>query len=140
MQVKRVMTNDVRYIPSSTTLKQAAEIMRSMDCGFLPVGDSADGKLLGVITDRDIAMRGIAEGMDPIACTVKDVLTEKVLYCFQNDSLESAAKSMEAQQVYRLIVLNNKTDKRLCGIITLGDIVRHSQTDLVAKTVGNIAA
>lgn len=140
MQVRQVMTDNVEYVASQTTLKQAAELMRDMDCGFLPIGDNPKGKLLGVVTDRDIAVRAIADGKDPMITPVSDALTRKVMYCFQDDDLQEAAKSMEEQRIYRLVVLDNADDKRMCGIISLGDILRHNQTELAARAAGKIAA
>src|SRR5690625_287659 len=112
MKISEVMTRNAEYIPSSTTLEEAAVRMREVDSGFLPIGDSPDGRLQGVITDRDIVVRALAEGLDPADTTVEQVRSNKVLYCFQDDDLHSAADSMGQQQVYRLIVLDNPDDKR----------------------------
>lgn len=138
MKISEVMTRNVEYIPSSTTLEEAAVRMRELDTGFLPIGDSPDGKLQGVITDRDIVVRALAEGLDPADTTVEQVRSNKVLYCFQDDGLQSAADSMAQQQVYRLIVLDNPDDKRLSGVITLGDILRHDQEPLAERTARSI--
>lgn len=135
MKIKDVMTRDVEYIPTDTTLKQAAEKMAELDTGFLPLGNSDSDKLRGVITDRDITIRAIATGLDPNQTTVEQIKTDKVLYCFEDDDVDSAADSMHDQQVNRLIVLNNKEEKRLCGVITLGDIFRHNE-----EKAGNYAA
>ena len=140
MLVREAMTGHAEYIPSSTNLKQAAEKMRELDCGFLPLGDSPEGKLLGVITDRDIVIRGIAKGCDPLSTTVDSIKSDNVLYCFQDDNLAEAAHSMHDQQVYRLVVLNNKKDMKLCGVISLGDITRHHEFALAAEAVEGIVA
>lgn len=139
MNIKDVMTRNVEYIPSDTTLEEAAMKMRDLDCGFLPIGDSSDGKLQGVVTDRDIVLRALAEGMDPADTTVEQIKSNKVLYCYQDDDLQSAADSMGEQQVYRLIVLNNPEEKRLCGVITLGDILRHNQERIAEQAAKNIS-
>jgi CBS domain-containing protein len=138
MQVQDVMSSKVTYIPSNTTLAQAAVQMRDNDTGFLPIGDSDDEKLQGVITDRDIVVRSIADGMDPNRTTVKDAKSDKVLYCYEDDDISAAAKSMQEQQVYRLVVLNNESEKRLCGVVTLGDIVRHGEEKLGGVTAKGI--
>jgi len=138
MKISEVMTRNVEYIPSSTTLEEAAVRMRELDTGFLPIGDSPDGRLQGVITDRDIVVRALAEGLDPADTTVEQVRSDRVLYCFQDDDLHSAADSMGQQQVYRLVVLDNPDDKRLSGVITLGDILRHDQEHLAERTARNI--
>lgn len=127
MLVREAMTGNAVYVPATTTLQEAARLMKDRDTGFLPIADTGQDKLEGVVTDRDIAIRGIAEGMDPSSATVKEVETDRALYCFQDDSVEAASKSMREQQVYRLVVLDNKDDKRLQGVISLGDIIRHGQ-------------
>lgn len=124
MKVNEVMTRNVEYLASDTTLAEAAQCMRDQDCGFLPIGDDPQGKLQGVITDRDIVVRAIAEGCDPEEGTIGEYKTDKVLYCYESDDVQNAARNMREQQVYRLIVLNNDREKRLCGVVTLGDIVR----------------
>lgn len=132
MQIREVMTDHPEYVPTNTTLKEAATRMRELDCGFLPLGDDPNGKLQGVITDRDITIRGVAEGLDPNSATVKDVKTDRVLYCFEDDDMRDVAHNMEEQQVYRLIVLDNRDDKKMCGIVTLGDILRRTGNTVLA--------
>lgn len=138
MQVQHIMSSNVHYIPSSTTLAEAATMMREIDTGFLPIGDPDKDKLQGVITDRDIVVRAIAVGKDPRQTTVSEVKTDKVLYCYQKDSVEKAAEHMRNQQVYRLIVLDGADSKRLCGVISLGDIVRHDGEELGGETARDI--
>lgn len=138
MQVKQAMTKEVHFIPSSTTLSDAARKMAVMDCGFLPIGDTSDDRLKGVVTDRDIVMRAVAEGKDPDKTTVAEVRTDRVLYCYEDDDVEDAARSMREQMVYRLIVLSNSKDKLLSGIISLGDIVQQDREQLAAETVKGI--
>jgi len=134
------MTGKAEYISANTTLGQAAQKMRDLDVGFLPIGDKQEDKLQGVVTDRDITVRGIAAGKDPDKTTVSSVETDKVLYCFESDSLEEAATSMQNQKVYRLIVLNSPDQKRLCGIVSLGDILQHGELKLSAETARAIMA
>lgn len=123
MKVEEVMTTDVDYVPSDMSLAEAANHMKNHDCGFLPIGNDPNGKLQGVITDRDIVLRAVAEGKDPNTTTVSEAKTDKVLYCFRNDDVRDAAYSMRDKQVYRLIVLDSPQTKKLCGVVTLGDIV-----------------
>jgi CBS domain-containing protein len=85
----------------------AARKTRDLDCGFLPVADPREEKLSGVITDRDITLRAVADGRDPAKTTVGDIQSDRVLYCFRNDDVTDAARSMQKQQVYRLVVLAN---------------------------------
>jgi len=139
MQVQQIMSTRVEYIPADTTLAQAAKNMRDRDTGFLPIGDSPQGRLQGVITDRDITVRGVAAGKDPENTTVNQVKTDKVLYCFQDEDVNDVANNMQDQKVYRLIVLNNHDEKRLSGIVSLGDIVRHGSAKLGGETAREIS-
>ena len=140
MKVRDVMTETVNYLPPTASLQDAAQEMLSKNCGFLPVTDEQGEKLAGVITDRDITVRAVAKGKDPTSTQVSDILTNKVLYCFADDDLEDAADSMREQAVYRLFVLDNAQDKQLCGVASLGDIVRHDHTSLAGKTALGITS
>src|SRR5437667_1447256 len=117
MKVSEAMTRDVRVASPDETIRQAAKTMASLDAGVLPVGEN--DHLIGMITDRDIAIRGIAQGKGPKA-KVRDVMTEDVKYCFDDQELEEVTRNMADIQVRRLPVLNR--DKRLVGIVSLGDI------------------
>ncbi|MEX2353976.1 MAG: CBS domain-containing protein [Gammaproteobacteria bacterium] len=140
MLVKEAMTGNAEYIHSGTLLVDAAKKMADLDCGFLPIGDSEQDKLQGVITDRDIAIRGVAGGLDPKQASVGEIKTDKVLYCFEDDDVKDAAENMRDQQVYRLIVLNNKDEKKLCGVISLGDIVRQGQDEVASNAAKGITS
>jgi CBS domain-containing protein len=140
MQVRELMTDKPRFVPGTTTLQEAARTMRDLDCGFLPVADEREQKLSGVVTDRDITVRAVAEGRDPAKTTVADIQSDKVLYCFKDDDVTEAAKRMRANQVYRLVVLDSRDSKKLCGVISLGDILRHEQPELAVKTAEAIVA
>ncbi len=139
MQIKDVMTQNPEYIPSNCTLVEAAQRMKELDTGFLAIGDDPKGKLQGVVTDRDITIRCVAEGADPNTTSVREAQTDRVLYCFEDDDVDDAARNMQEQQVYRLIVLNNRDRKRLSGIVTLGDIARRQENpSLVGQTAKGI--
>jgi CBS domain-containing protein len=140
MQVHELMTSKPQFVPSSTTLKEAAQKMRDLDCGFLPVADAKEEKLAGVVTDRDIAVRAVADGMDPTKTTVTEIKSDGVLYCFKDDDVKQAAERMRSKQVYRLIVLDDRENKKLCGVISLGDIMRHDQTALAGETARGIVS
>lgn len=86
MQVKDVMTREALYIPTGSTLRDAAEMMQQLNCGFLPIGDPSEDRLQGVVTDRDIVLRAVAAGKDPGATTVEEVKSDKVLCCFEGDN------------------------------------------------------
>lgn len=138
--VAEIMSGNVEFVPAGTSLAHAAKKMRDLDCGFLPVSDPGRQKLLGVVTDRDIVTRGVAEERDPLMTPVEEVLSNKVLYCYQSDDIDAAANSMREQRVYRLVVLDNDSDKKLCGVVSLNDIVRHDSEGLAARVAQGIAA
>ena len=140
MKISEIMTRDVEYIHANTPLKQAAETMERLKTGFLPIGNSPQDKLLGVITDRDITIRAVAKGLDPAATPVDRVKTDKVLYCFEDDTAEEAARNMGEQEVYRLVVLDNKNDKRLSGVVSLADIGRAAGVTVSGRTATKISA
>ena len=127
MQVKDIMTKKPQFIHPETTLLEAAQLMNQQDFGFLPIGE--DDKLVGMVTDRDLTIRGTAQGFDPKITPVNKVMTQKVLYVFETDDVEDALKNMQEQQIRRLIVLNDKTNKRMTGIISLGDCAKKSGND-----------
>lgn len=118
MQIKDVMTSDVDLIEPATTINEASRMMRDDEVGALPVAQ--DDSLVGMITDRDIVVRAIAEGKDPSATPVRDAMSERVLYCFDDQSPDEVAANMGENQIRRLPVLNR--DKRLVGIVSLGDL------------------
>ena len=118
MRVSEVMTQGVECIGPDATLQEAAAKMKSLDVGPLPVCDN--DRLVGMVTDRDITVRATAEGDAPTDVRVRDVMTPEVIYCFEDDPVEDAARLMAAKQVRRLVVLNR--DKRMVGIVSLGDL------------------
>jgi len=117
MLVREIMTRDVRLLSPHDNIQDAAKRMRDDDIGSLPVAEG--DRLVGYVTDRDIVVRGLAEGL-PAGAHVHDVMTERVLYCFEDEDVEDVAANMAENQVRRLPVLTR--DKRLCGIVALGDI------------------
>lgn len=118
MQIKDVMTPNVEVVHPDTTLQDAAKKMRDLNVGSLPICDGQ--RLVGTLTDRDITVRAIAEGRDPTATSVRGSMTPEVVYCFEDQAVEEAAKLMKEKQIRRLPVLNR--DKRLVGIVSLGDL------------------
>jgi CBS domain-containing protein len=117
MQVREAMSDDVRIASPNQTIRDAAILMAKIDAGSLPVGD--DDRLVGMITDRDIAIRAIALGKGPDT-PVRDVMSQDVKYCFEDDDVGEVAQNMADIKVRRLPVLNKS--KRLVGIVSLGDL------------------
>jgi CBS domain-containing protein len=134
MKVRDAMTPDVQLCTPEDTLKDAAEAMGALNCGLLPVTEN--DRLVGMISDRDIAVRGIAMGRGPDS-RVRDVMTSDVKYCFEDQDIEDVTENMGDIQVRRLPVLDR--DKRLVGIIALGDIARANSGDGTAAALSEIS-
>jgi CBS domain-containing protein len=117
MQVSEFMTRDVRLIHPQDSIREAARQMRDLDVGSLPVADG--DRLVGFVTDRDIVIRALANSGGPDS-PVREAMSDHVLYCFEDESVETVAANMGRNQVRRLPVLTR--EKRLCGIVALGDI------------------
>ena len=122
-RVADVMATDVRMASPDDTVQHAAQMMRDADAGALPVGDG--DRLVGMVTDRDLALRLVAEGRDPRQTRVRDVMTPEVRYVFEDEDLDHVADNMAEQQVRRLPVVNR--DKRLVGVISLADLARRNR-------------
>jgi len=131
MLVKEVMCPKPKFIPPDTSLQEAATMMRDNDYGFLPIGE--DDRLIGTVTDRDLTVRATAEGKNPSSTHVREVMSQNVLYCWEDDSIEKAAKNMEKEQLHRLIVLNQ--DKRMTGVLSIGDIARKCHNDALCGEI-----
>jgi len=136
MQVKEIMTRSVEVIEPDRPLTEAAQLMREFNIGPLPV--SEEGRLVGMLTDRDIAVRSTAQGEDPARERVRDVMTPEVIYCFEDQSVAQAARMMREYKVRRLVVLDR--DKRLVGIVSLGDLAVEAHDDeLVGNTLEGVS-
>jgi CBS domain-containing protein len=118
MQLKDAMTHGTEVINPEATLQEAARKMQRLDVGPLPVCDG--DRLVGMLTDRDITVRAVAEGCDPTTTTVREAMTPELLYCFEDQDVQEAARLMSQYQVRRLPILNR--NKRLVGMVSLGDL------------------
>jgi len=134
MKVRDAMTSEVQLCTPDDTLRDAAEAMSALNCGLLPVTDSE--RLVGMISDRDIAIRGVAMGRGPDT-RIADVMTAEVMYCFDDQDIEEVIANMGDIQVRRLPVVNRK--KHLVGIIALGDIARARAGDSTAAALSQIS-
>ena len=122
MQVREIMSHEAKIIDPNTTIRDVAQRMRADDIGALPVGEN--DRLIGMVTDRDIIVRAVAEERAPGSTTVREVMSDHVFYCFEDEDVDRAAKTMAEHQVRRLPVLNR--DKRLVGVVALADLGRES--------------
>jgi len=134
MKISEAMSRDVQVTSPTQTIRDAARLMAECDVGSLPVGDN--DRLVGVITDRDIAIRAVAEGKAPTT-KVSEVMSREVLYCFDDQDVEDVAQNMADEKVRRMPVVNR--DKRLVGIISLADLARNEDADTTAQAISNIS-
>ena len=134
-QLKDLMSRDVKVVGPDVTIADAARMMRDGDFGMLPVSDN--DRMIGTISDRDIAIRAVAEGKDA-STKVRDVMSEGIAWAYEDDSVEQAAQIMSERQVRRLPVVDR--DKRLVGIVALGDFaVDSSEIRPAAEALSEIS-
>ncbi|MFN3725132.1 MAG: CBS domain-containing protein [Allosphingosinicella sp.] len=134
MKIADVMTAEVDVVKPDQTIQQAASFMLRADAGSIPVCDGE--RLVGMVTDRDIAVRAVAEGMGPDT-PVRETMSDEVLYCFEDEDVETVAAKMSESQVRRMPVVSRE-DKRLVGIVSLGDISRSNEHDIAALALDGI--
>ena len=120
MKVRDVMSRDVEVLEPGITVHEASRRMAKRDAGAMPVGEN--GRLVGMLTDRDVVVRVVAENRNPAAVTVREAMTPEVEWCFEDDELGSAGARMSESKVRRLPVLDR--DRRLVGILSVGDLAR----------------
>ena len=123
MQIKSIMTEQVNSVRPDTPVADIARTLRDSDIGSAPVAD--EERLIGIVTDRDIVTRVVAAGTDPRTATARDAMSPKVLYCYDDQTVEEVLENMGDQQIRRLPVVNR--DKRLVGIVSLGDLAKASK-------------
>jgi CBS domain-containing protein len=131
VQVKDVMTREVEVVRPDAPLDEAAGMMRSLNVGSLPVCDGE--RLVGMLTDRDIAVRSTAESQHPRTVTVRDVMTPDVVYCFEDQDVAEAAEVMKEHEIRRLVVLDQH--KRLAGIVSVDDLAVDAGAERLAGEV-----
>ena len=136
MLLRDVMTAKIEDIAADATLMQAAKKMKLLDIGAIPV--SENDRLVGIITDRDIAVRAVAEGRDPKKVPVREAMSRDICFCYEDQSVESAAKLMEEKQVRRLPVFDRSD--RAIGMVSLGDLaVRNRDDRLSGEVLGRVS-
>jgi len=134
MKVKQAMTSEVRVASPDQTIREAAQLMAELDAGALPVAEN--DRLVGMITDRDIAVRAVAEGL-PADTPISEIMSHEVLYCYEDQALDDVARNMGQIQVRRLPVVNR--DKRLVGIVSFADLARTEQPTTVGRAVSHVS-
>jgi len=136
MKVKDVMHRGVTWVEPGTSIKDVARMMRDDDIGSVPVGEN--DRLVGIVTDRDIICRGIADGADIATLTAGDVMSKPIIYCRAEDDLEQAVRIMEKNKIRRLPVIDN--DKRLTGMLALGDISAIGGEEMAGEVMRSVSA
>jgi len=131
MLLRDLMTARIEEIPADATLVQAAEKMKRLDIGAIPVREN--DRLVGMITDRDIVVRAVAEGRDPKKMSVREAMSRDICFCYEDDGVESAAKLMEEKQIRRLPVFDRS--ERAIGIVSLGDLAVRNHDDRLSGKV-----
>ncbi len=136
MQVKQAMHKGVEWREPSTPVTELAKVMQAEDIGAIPIGEN--DRLIGMVTDRDIALRGFSEGSKPDKMTARDVMSDGIIYCQENESVEDAVRIMEQKQIRRLPVLNDK--KRMVGMLSLGDISNAVHQSISGELIKSVSA
>jgi CBS domain-containing protein len=135
MNIRDLMTSDVQTVAPGDRVQQAASFMLSADTGSIPVCDG--DKVIGMITDRDIAVRGIGKGLGP-DCTVSELMSKDIICARDTDDVQSIAQRMSDKQVRRMPVVD--ADDRLVGMISLGDLSRQSQESAATTALEGVSA
>ena len=136
MKLKDIMSTEVEIVRPDASIQEAAEKMRSLDVGALPVCDGR--RLIGMITDRDITIRATAAARDPKTTLVRDCLSSEPVYGFEDQDLEDAQTLMEQKQIRRLPVMSR--DKELVGIVALGDLAAKVGAAMVGQATQAISS
>ncbi len=136
MKVKEMMHKGVEWVSPDTSIAAIAKKMRQRDIGAIPVGEN--DRLVGMVTDRDIAVRGLANGKNVSKLTARDVMTKGVFWCRDSDNAAAAARLMETKHVRRLPVINEK--KRMVGMLSLGDISHAASQRTAAEMLKAVSA
>jgi CBS domain-containing protein len=136
MELREIMTRNVKVVSGDAPLQDAARKMKSLDVGFIPVCDG--DRLQGIITDRDITIRATADGRDPAKTKVAEIMSNDFAYCLENQDVREAASLMEARQIRRLPILDSA--KRLVGVVSIGDIAVHGgDHKMVGETLQEVS-
>ena len=136
MKLSEIMTREVVVIQPDDSLKSAAKKMKDRNIGFLPVCDGEE--LLGVLSDRDITIRALADGMDINVMLGRDLMTTPAIYAFEDQDVSEAAKIMAENQIRRLVIVN-RDDKHVVGVISLGDLARNDMKNLSGEVLQKVS-
>ncbi|MFA5940588.1 MAG: CBS domain-containing protein [Sinimarinibacterium sp.] len=135
MKVSECMSNGVKLLSPDDSLQDAAKLMAECDVGIIPIAQS--DRLIGMVTDRDIVVRGLCEGRGPTS-KLREVMTPGIHYCYEDDDTEDVARIMAETQIRRLPVISKK-NKRLVGIVAIGDLARFENSARVGRAISGIS-
>ncbi len=135
MKVKEAMHKSVEWVSPDTPVAEIARRMRDKDIGAIPIGEN--DRLVGMVTDRDIACRAVANGRDLAKTSARDVMTKGIVYCRDSEELDDAIRIMEQKKLRRLPVINEK--KRMVGMLSLGDVAHSAAHELTGEMVSAVA-
>jgi CBS domain-containing protein len=133
MKIREIMTTNVECVSPDTGIQELAEKMKALDVGFVPICEN--DRLAGTVTDRDIVVRGLAGGQNINTIKAKDIMTQDVVWCFENQDIKDVAKRMREKDVRRMLILNQ--NKRLVGVVSIGDISKVEEKE-TGKTLKDI--
>lgn len=136
MNIEKAMHKGAKWVSPDTPVSDVAALMKKEDIGSVPVAEG--DRLVGMITDRDLVLRVLPDGADPKTLKARDVMTKGVVYCSTDQSIEDAIHLMEDKKIRRLPVMN--TEKRLVGMLSLGDVSHHASRELSGELVHALAA
>jgi len=136
MKIKDIMHKGVEWVSPDTPVAAVAKKMQQYDIGAIPVGEN--DRLIGMITDRDIALRAVAEGKDISKLTARDVMSKGVVWCRDSENLGKAALTMESKQVRRMPVIDD--NKRMVGMLSLGDLSQAASQRITAEVAKAVSA
>jgi CBS domain-containing protein len=132
-RAKEVMTSQLQTVDPDATLQSAAHLMKAHDVGILPV-ITKEGRAVGMISDRDIAVRGVAAGRTPTEAKVRDAMTSRIEFCYEDEEIEQLARHMGNKKLHRMVVVD-RDSKGIKGIVSLGDLALKSDNKSIAGTV-----
>ena len=137
MKVREIMTSNVECVGPDTLVHELADKMKTLDVGFVPICDN--DRIVGTVTDRDIVIRGIAGGKDLASTKAREIMSNEVFWCFEDQDVRSVARLMSEKEVRRMLILNK--NKRLVGVVSIGDIskVEHTETGKALRDIAEAA-
>lgn len=136
MKLREIMTREVEFVEPNDTLQTAAQKMRDRDIGFLPVYEGDE--LIGILTDRDLVVRAVAAGMNANTIVGRELVTSPVIYCFEDQDVEEAARLMDQNRIRRLVILRRE-DNRPAGVVSLGDLAEATNEKTSSKVLQSVS-